>query len=110
MKLAAKDVLPELVELGQISAAICTCTPPKPTAAPRSRRWRSGAQRGYEYIAITDHSKSLAMTNGLDEHARPAFAARSAALNQDGGLGIRIFSGIECDIMRDGAMDLRGMR
>ena len=27
-------------------------------------------------------------------------------INQQGGLGIRIFSGLECDIMRDGAMDL----
>ena len=27
-------------------------------------------ERGYEYIAITDHSKALAMANGLDESAR----------------------------------------
>ena len=60
---------------------------------------------GYEYIAITDHSKALAMANGLDEARAVAFAKRVRELNRD-GLGIRIFSGLECDIRRDGTMDL----
>jgi DNA polymerase (family 10) len=60
---------------------------------------------GYEYIAITDHSKALAMANGLDENRAVAFAKRVREINQS-GLGIRIFSGLECDIRRDGAMDL----
>jgi DNA polymerase (family 10) len=60
---------------------------------------------GYEYIAITDHSKALAMANGLDEKRVIEFAGRVRELNQR-GLGIRIFSGIECDILRDGEMDL----
>ncbi len=60
---------------------------------------------GYEYIAITDHSKALAMANGLDEKRAVAFAKHVREMNQ-GGLGIRIFSGLECDIRRDGEMDL----
>jgi DNA polymerase (family 10) len=60
---------------------------------------------GYEYIAITDHSKALAMANGLDEARAVAFAKHVRELNRK-GLGIRIFSGLECDILRDGAMDL----
>ena len=36
------------------------------TAARRWKRWlRSAATIGYEYLAITDHSKALAMANGL---------------------------------------------
>jgi DNA polymerase (family 10) len=62
-------------------------------------------ERGYEYIAITDHSKSLAMTNGLDEKRAVAFAAQMREINRN-GLGLRVFSGLECDIMKDGAMDL----
>src|SRR5207237_2878965 len=61
--------------------------------------------RGYEYIAITDHSKALAMANGLDEKRAIAFAHQVREMDQK-GLGIRVFSGIECDIRRDGAMDL----
>ena len=62
-------------------------------------------ERGYEYIAITDHSKALAMANGLDEKRAVAFARQVREINRD-GLGIRVFSGIECDILKDGAMDL----
>jgi DNA polymerase (family 10) len=60
---------------------------------------------GYEYLAITDHSKALAMANGLDERRAVEFAHRVRELNQD-GLGIRVFSGLECDILRDGTLDL----
>src|ERR1019366_9535705 len=63
--------------------------------------------RGYEYIAITDHSKALAMANGLDEARAVAFARQVRELNSDGdGLGIRVFSGLECDILKDGELDL----
>jgi DNA polymerase (family 10) len=60
---------------------------------------------GHEYIAITDHSKVLAMANGLDEHRALAHAARIRALN-DRVEGIRVLAGIECDILPDGTMDL----
>jgi DNA polymerase (family 10) len=60
---------------------------------------------GYEYVAITDHSKALAMANGLDEKRAVEFAARVRELDHK-GLGIRVFSGLECDIKRDGTMDL----
>jgi DNA polymerase (family 10) len=45
------------------------------------------------------------MANGLDEKRAVAFAKHVRELNQS-GLGIRIFSGLECDIRRDGEMDL----
>jgi DNA polymerase (family 10) len=60
---------------------------------------------GYEYIAITDHSKALAMSNGLDEARAVEFARRVREINA-AGLGIHIFSGIECDILKDGELDL----
>jgi DNA polymerase (family X) len=60
---------------------------------------------GYEYVAITDHSKALAMANGMDEKRAVAFGHLVREMDQS-GLGLRVFSGIECDIRRDGAMDL----
>jgi DNA polymerase (family 10) len=60
---------------------------------------------GLEYIAITDHSKSLAMANGLDEPRALAHAARVRALDAEGA-GIRLLAGIECDIKPDGSLDL----
>ena len=41
-------------------------------------------ERGYEYIAITDHSKALAMANGLDEKRVVEFARRVREINRDG--------------------------
>lgn len=60
---------------------------------------------GYEYIVITDHSKALAMANGLDEKRAIAFAQLVKGI-PDGELGLKVFSGLECDIMKDGRMDL----
>ena len=65
----------------------------------------AAAALGYEYIAITDHSKALAMANGLDETRVVEFARQVRELNRD-GLPLHVFSGLECDILRDGAMDI----
>ncbi len=61
-------------------------------------------EAGLEYIAITDHSQSLSMANGLDEDRAAAHAAQIRAL--DGHCGVRLLAGIECDIRPDGSMDL----
>ncbi len=60
---------------------------------------------GHSYIAITDHSKALAMANGLDENRALAHAARVRALNGRFD-GLTVLAGIECDILADGHLDL----
>ena len=60
---------------------------------------------GHEYIAITDHSKAMAMANGLDEHRALEHAARIRALNGRYE-GLTLLAGIECDILADGTLDL----
>jgi DNA polymerase (family 10) len=66
----------------------------------------AAAQRlGYSYIAITDHSKALAMSNGLDERGALEHAARIRALNGRVD-GLTLLAGIECDILADGSLDL----
>ena len=60
---------------------------------------------GLEYLAITDHSQSLAMANGLDERRAADHAARIRAVDAE-GCGIRLLAGIECDIKADGTLDL----
>ena len=65
---------------------------------------RAASAAGLEYIAITDHSRALAMANGLDEERARAHAARVRA--EDGRHGVRLLAGIECDILPDGRLDL----
>ena len=60
---------------------------------------------GHRYIAITDHSKALAMANGLDEQRALEHAARIRALNGRFE-GLTLLAGIECDILGDGRLDL----
>jgi DNA polymerase (family 10) len=60
---------------------------------------------GHGYIAITDHSRALAMANGLDEARALAHAARVRALNERYE-GLTVLAGIECDILPDGRLDL----
>jgi DNA polymerase (family 10) len=61
---------------------------------------------GYQYIAITDHTKNLAMINGLDE--KRALEHIQRIREEDSAMEgrIRIFAGIEVDILADGALDL----
>lgn len=102
---AAENHLPELVEQRHIRGDLHMHTTETDGRASLEEMAEAARQRGYEYIAITDHSKALAMANGLDEARAVAFAARVREVNRS-GLGIRVFSGIECDILKDGALDL----
>ena len=102
---ALEGRLPVLVEERHIRGDLHMHTVETDGRATLEEMAEAARQRGYEYVAITDHSKALAMANGLDEKRAVAFAAHVRRLNRD-GLGIRIFSGIECDILKDGAMDL----
>jgi DNA polymerase (family 10) len=66
----------------------------------------AGVARGYEYIAITDHSKNLAMTMGLDDKRALEHIERIRAVDAEMEGKIRVFAGIEVDILADGALDL----
>jgi DNA polymerase (family 10) len=61
--------------------------------------------RGHKYIAITDHSKNLAFANGLDDARAEQHIQRIRKAEKEIG-GIRIFAGIEVDILADGQLDL----
>src|SRR5271169_2715262 len=61
--------------------------------------------RGYQYMAITDHSKNLAFANGLDDKRAVEHIARIRAAGKQIE-GITIFAGIEVDILADGDLDL----
>jgi len=62
-------------------------------------------EHGYKYMAITDHSKNLAFANGLDDKRALEHIARIRAANEKID-GIKIFAGVEVDILADGTLDL----
>lgn len=70
---------------------------------------KAAMKRGLEYIAITDHTKHLAMTGGLDEKKIIKQGKEIDALNSKfkvQNLKFRILKGTECDILKDGVLDL----
>jgi DNA polymerase (family 10) len=104
---AIEGRLPELIELKDIRGDLHMHTSETDGRATLEEMAAAARELGYEYIAITDHSKALAMSNGLDEQRAVAFAKQVREMNRGGnGLGLRVFSGLECDILRDGSLDL----
>lgn len=67
---------------------------------------REAEKRGLKYIAITDHTKRLAMTHGLDEKRIIKQMAEIDRVNKKLAGRIKILKGTECDILKDGSMDL----
>jgi DNA polymerase (family 10) len=102
---AAAHALPRLIELADLCGDLHMHT----TASDGRDELRAMAEAardaGLQYIAITEHSQSLAMANGLDERRVAEHAARIRALDAE-GIGIRLLAGIECDILADGTLDL----
>src|SRR5258708_7197930 len=66
--------------------------------------------RGLAYLGITDHSKTAAYANGLDEEALHRQHEEIDRLNAEYAGRIRILKGTECDILRDGALDFADER
>jgi DNA polymerase (family 10) len=102
---AAAHRLPKLVELEDLKGDVHMHTVETDGKCTIEEMAEAARARGYSYIAITDHSKNLAFASGLDdkralEHAKRIREADSRIE------GIRIFAGIEVDILGDGTLDL----
>lgn len=102
---AEHRALPHLIEESDIRGDLHMHTLASDGRATLEEMAAAARARGYSYIAITDHSKALAMANGLDEKRALAFAAEVRRFNQ-AGHAIHVFAGLECDILRDGRLDL----
>lgn len=105
LEAAANRQLPGLLELEDMRGDIHMHTTESDGRGTLEEMARAAAALGYEYIVVTDHSKALAMANGLDEKRALAFAKLVKGISPD-EFGIRVFSGLECDILKDGRMDL----
>ncbi|MHB9145083.1 MAG: DNA polymerase/3'-5' exonuclease PolX [Symbiobacteriia bacterium] len=101
---AAEGALPDLVRLEDVRGDLHVHT-----------RWSDGMQtvremalaakaRGYEYIAISDHSPSLVVANGLTVERLREQWREIAEVQEE--VGFPILRGAEVDILRDGSLDL----
>jgi DNA polymerase (family 10) len=132
---AAKRALPRLIVRNDVRGDLHMHTTESDGTNSIREMAEAAIARGLEYIAITDHSKALAMTNGMDDQRTAAHARRirqvSAELAEEFAAGrgpqwerykqqqrekepmgdkpsvpFRVLAGVEVDILLDGALDL----
>jgi len=104
MEAAAKGTLPRLVEVGDIQGDLHMHTSWSDGKYSIEEMVEASRSRGYRYVAITDHSKSLGVAGGLSDddllrHTDEVHAV--AARHAD----IRVLAGTEVDIRLDGTLD-----
>jgi DNA polymerase (family 10) len=102
---ASRGALPRLVTLGDLRGDLHMHTTATDGRDDLERMAAAAQRLGHEYIAITDHSKAMAMSNGLNESRALEHAAGVRALNGRYE-GLTLLAGIECDILADGTLDL----
>ena len=99
--------LPRLVELSNIKADLHMHSTWSDGKAGIREMAEAARARGYRYMAITDHSAYLGITNGLDAARLRQQAAEITALNAEFAAdGFRILRGVEVDITADGSLAL----
>ncbi len=105
LEAAAAGALPNLIVAADLKGDVHMHTTESDGRESLETMVAAARARGLQYIAITDHSQSLAMTNGLDERrtyeAADRIRAYSATLKD-----FTVLAGIECDILADGTLDL----
>ena len=102
---AAKNKLPHLVRLDDIRGDLHMHSTATDGRCSIREMAEAAKQRGLEYIAMTDHSKALAMANGMNEKRVLAQIKDISKLNEELD-GVRVFSSSEVDIRQEGSLDL----
>ncbi len=102
---ARKDKLPKLVTLDDIRGDLQSHTKASDGKFSLEDMANAAKDRGYEYFAVTDHSKRVTMANGLDERRLSEQIKKIDKLNEKFD-GFRILKAIEVDILKDGSLDL----
>ncbi|NIQ06349.1 MAG: DNA polymerase/3'-5' exonuclease PolX [Candidatus Korarchaeota archaeon] len=104
LKAAKKNALPDLITLEDIKGDLQTHSDWSDGHHSIEEMAREAKQKGYEYIALTDHSEGIAVVEGmsmddLDQRLTEIENAQKA-------IGITILNGVEVDIRKDGSLEM----
>ena len=100
---AEQHRLPQLIEQSDLHGDLQMHTTASDGRHSIEEMARAARKMGYEYVAITDHSKAVTVANGMDEARTRGHMRKIRAAKVD---GIRVLAGIEVDILKDGQLDL----
>jgi DNA polymerase (family 10) len=106
IRAAAEGRLPRLIELSDMRGDLQMHTRASDGKNSIAEMAEKARELGYEYIAITEHSKALRMAGGLNEEELAGHLKEINKVNRQFP-GIRILKGIEVDILPNGSLDLK---
>lgn len=104
LEAAENGGLSELVELKHIMGNLHAHTKLTDGHNSIEEMAAAAADKGYQYLAITDHSKALAVTGGMDEDALRKQMEKVREVD-DKFDRLWLMTGIEVDILKDGSLD-----
>lgn len=102
---ASKSKLPDLVGYSDLKGDLQVHSNNTDGTATIEEMARAAKEFGLKYIALSDHTKSLAMAGGLDGEELLEQADKIAELN-DRLEGFRVLASAEVNIMKDGSLDI----
>jgi DNA polymerase (family 10) len=103
---AEAKILPELVSKEQIRGVFHNHTTASDGRASVEEMAEAAAALGFDYLGLADHSKASYQANGLNDERVLKMIEQIRAFNESGESRVHVFSGIECDILPDGSLDL----
>ena len=104
MEAAAQGQLPDIIELEDIRGDLHMHTTWSDGKYTAEEMVEAARKRGYKYVAITDHSKSLGVAGGLSDDDLMKHTDECRALDAKYS-DIRVLAGTEADIRQDGTID-----
>lgn len=102
---ARHGYLPKLIELGDLKGDLHAHSRASDGHDTLKKMAQAAQQRGFEYLAITEHSSRLTIARGLDSVQLTKQMDEIDRLNEQ-LQGITLLKGIEVDILEDGSLDL----
>jgi len=106
IEVAEAGQLPTLIEPSEIRGVFHNHTTASDGRATIEEMAAAAAALGFEYLGLADHSKASYQANGLDDARVLKMVETIRAFNESGESAVHVFSGIECDILPDGSLDL----
>lgn len=106
LEAAESGNLPDLVKTEDLRGVFHNHTHASDGENSLEEMTRAAQDLGWEYLGVADHSKASFQANGLNEARVEKQLEQIRSLNASGRFSCHVFAGIECDILRDGAMDL----
>jgi DNA polymerase (family 10) len=104
IEIALKHSIPELVSLNDIKGDLHLHTVESDGLNTTEEMVYSALKKNYDYIAITNHTKSLKIANGMNDDEFISYFKKIDQLNKN--YKIKILKGAEVDILKDGSLDM----